>query len=72
MKKFNELSKEKVNVVEKRILDSWKKNDIFNKTIENRKNNENFGKKREGWTVPALLTRKKHKALYYDKAIRTG
>ncbi len=42
MKKFNELSKEKVNVVEKRILDSWKKNDIFNKTIENRKNNENF------------------------------
>ena len=23
-----------------------------------RKNNENFGKKREGWTVPALLTRK--------------
>lgn len=42
MKKFNELSKEKVNVVEKRILDSWKKNNIFNKTIENRKNNENF------------------------------
>ena len=42
MKKFYELSKEKVNVVEKRILDSWKKNDIFNKTIENRKNNENF------------------------------
>ena len=42
MKKFNELSKEKVNVVEKRILDSWKKNDIFNKTIENRKSNENF------------------------------
>ena len=39
MKKFNELSKEKVNVVEKRILDSWKKNDIFNKTIENRKKN---------------------------------
>ena len=23
-----------------------------------KKNNENFGKKREGWTVPALLTRK--------------
>ena len=23
-----------------------------------RKNNENFGKKREGWTMPALLTRK--------------
>ena len=23
-----------------------------------RKNNENFGKKRDGWTVPALLTRK--------------
>ena len=23
-----------------------------------RKNNENFGEKREGWTVPALLTRK--------------
>ena len=23
-----------------------------------RKINENFGKKREGWTVPALLTRK--------------
>ena len=23
-----------------------------------RKSNENFGKKREGWTVPALLTRK--------------
>ena len=42
MKKFNELSKEKINVEEKRILDSWKKNDIFNKTIENRKNNENF------------------------------
>lgn len=40
--KFNELSKEKVNVVEKNILKSWKEMDILNKTIENRKDKENF------------------------------
>ena len=33
MKKFKELSKEKVSVVEKEILNNWKNNDILNKTI---------------------------------------
>ena len=42
MKKFEELSKEKVNEVEKKILDKWLKEDILNKTICNRKNNDNF------------------------------
>ena len=36
MKKFEEISKEKVSVVEKDILKVWKEQDILNKTIENR------------------------------------
>ena len=42
MKKFKELSKKKVNLVEKDILEKFKKEDILNKTIENRKGCENF------------------------------
>ena len=42
MEKFKELSKEKVNEVEKKILEKWQKEDILNLTIENRKNSENF------------------------------
>lgn len=42
MKKFEELSKDKVNEVEKRILERWKKDDILNLTIDNRKNSENY------------------------------
>lgn len=42
MEKFEELSKEKVSEVERKILDKWLKEDILNKTIENRKNSENF------------------------------
>ncbi len=40
--KFKELSKEKVNVVEEEILERWKKEDILNKTIENREGCKNF------------------------------
>ena len=40
--KFKELSKEKVSVVESKILEKWKKEDILSKTIENRKNCPNF------------------------------
>ena len=42
MKKFKELEKEKIDVTEGRILEKWKEIDILNKTIENRKNCENF------------------------------
>ena len=42
MAKFKELSKQKVNLTEKEILEKWKKTNILEKTIENRSNNENF------------------------------
>ena len=42
MKEFKELCKEEVSVVESRILAKWKKEDILNKTIENRKKGQNF------------------------------
>ena len=42
MKKFKEISKKKVSLVEKDILEKFKKEDILNKTIENRKGCENF------------------------------
>ena len=42
MKKFEELDKRNTHEVELSILDSWEKNDILNKTIENRKNNDNW------------------------------
>ena len=42
MKKFKELSKKKVSLVEKDILEKFKKEDILNKTIENRNGCENF------------------------------
>ena len=40
--KFEELSKEQTNKVELEILAKWKKEDILNKTIENRKGAENW------------------------------
>ena len=42
MEKFEELSKERASVVEKKILEKWQKEDILNKTIDNRKNSEDF------------------------------
>ena len=36
MKNFKELDKRTVSEVEKTILENWKKQDILNKTIENR------------------------------------
>ena len=42
MKKFEELSKDKASVVEKRILDKWLDEDILNLTIDNREGKENF------------------------------
>ena len=36
MKNFEELDKRKVHEVEASILEKWKKEDILNKTIENR------------------------------------
>ena len=42
MKKFKELDKRSIHEVETSILNEWKKQDILNKTIENRKNNENW------------------------------
>ena len=39
---FKELDKRNINEVEKDILENWKEKDIFNKTIENRKNKENW------------------------------
>ena len=37
---FKELSKEKTSVREKEILSEWQKQNIFNKTIDNRNNSE--------------------------------
>lgn len=42
MEKFRELDKRQVHVVETDILNNWKKEDILNKTIENRKNASNW------------------------------
>ena len=42
MKKFGELEKGKVSENELKILEQFKKNDTFNKSIENRKESENF------------------------------
>ena len=42
MEKFKELDKRQVHEVETDILNNWKKEDILNKTIENRKNNSNW------------------------------
>ena len=42
MKKFEELEKGKISENELKILEQFKKNDIFNKSIENREENENF------------------------------
>ncbi len=42
MKNFKELDKRSVHEVESSILAEWKKQDILNKTIENRKNNEDW------------------------------
>ncbi|MBE6147731.1 MAG: isoleucine--tRNA ligase [Firmicutes bacterium] len=42
MKNFKELDKRSVHEVEASILDDWKKQDILNKTIENRKNCEDW------------------------------
>ena len=39
---FKELDKRAVNEVEKSILEEWKKQDILNKTIENRSGKENW------------------------------
>ncbi len=39
---FKELEKKEVNKIEKEILDKWKKEDILAKTIENRKDREDF------------------------------
>ena len=42
MEKFRELDKRQVHEVEMNILNNWKKEDILNKTIENRKNNTDW------------------------------
>ncbi len=42
MKEFKELEKGNASEVEKRILKDWKKKDILNLTIENRKDNDSF------------------------------
>ena len=42
MKKFEELEKGKVSENELKVLEQFKKNDTFNKSIENRKESENF------------------------------
>ncbi|MCR4581540.1 MAG: isoleucine--tRNA ligase [Bacilli bacterium] len=42
MKNFKELDKRPVNEVESSILKEWKKNKIFEKTIENREGKEDF------------------------------
>ena len=39
---FKELDKREVNLVEQSILEEWKKQDILNKTIENRAGKENW------------------------------
>lgn len=40
--KFEELSKEKNNLVEKEILNKWKENNILDKTIKNREGSKDF------------------------------
>jgi isoleucyl-tRNA synthetase len=42
MKNFKELDKRPVNEVESSILSVWKEEDLLGKTIENRKNNDNW------------------------------
>ena len=42
MKEFKELKKGKASEVEQKILKEWKKKDILNLTIENRKDNDSF------------------------------
>ena len=42
MKKFLELDKRDISVVEQEKLEKWEQVDILNKTIENRKDSENF------------------------------
>lgn len=42
MKKFEELDKRDVSIVEQERLEKWEKVGMLNKTIENRKNNDNF------------------------------
>lgn len=42
MKRFEELDKRKVSEVEKSISEKWEKENILNKTIENRKNSDTF------------------------------
>ena len=42
MREFKELEKKNVFEVEQDILSKWKKEDILNKTIENRANKENW------------------------------
>ncbi len=42
MKKFDELDKREVHDVDTSILNEWKKQDILNKTIDNRKNMDNW------------------------------
>ena len=42
MKKFEELSKEKVSEVERKILEKWQKEDILNLTIDNRKDSDTY------------------------------
>ena len=42
MKEFKELKKGKASEVEQKILKEWKKKDILNLSIENRKDNDSF------------------------------
>ena len=42
MKKFLELDKRDISVVEQEKLEKWEQVDILNKTIENRKDSPNF------------------------------
>ena len=42
MKKFEELDKRSVREVEQSIIDNWKKQDILQKTIDNRKDKKNW------------------------------
>ena len=40
--KFKELNKKQINEAETEVLSFWKENDIFEKSISNRENNENY------------------------------
>ena len=42
MGKFKSLEKGNVKEIEERQIEAWKKEDILNKTIENRKDAKNF------------------------------